>query len=82
MNVWLPGCDGTEIPDIKSHGMGHILTCSSYVDDDLTRRKFEQADCTLFSAILCSDTSYEKLCTVAKYMFWVCSALPTNCHTF
>ncbi|GFN14976.1 terpene synthase family protein [Aspergillus tubingensis] len=41
-----------------------------YVDDDLTRRKFEQADCTLFSAILCSDTSYEKLCTVAKYMFW------------
>ncbi|OJI85733.1 hypothetical protein ASPTUDRAFT_119664 [Aspergillus tubingensis CBS 134.48] len=41
-----------------------------YVDDDLTRRNFEQADCTLFSAILCSDTSYEKLCTVAKYMFW------------
>ncbi|PWY68230.1 terpenoid synthase [Aspergillus eucalypticola CBS 122712] len=50
--------------------MGHILTFSSYLDNDLTRRKFEQADCTLFSAILCSDTSYEKLCTVAKYMSW------------
>lgn len=73
MNVLTPGCDGTEIPN-KSSTTGQCLTCSSWVDDDLTYLDLEKADCTMFVATLCSGSSYGKLCTFAKYMAWVCPA--------
>ncbi|KAL2867731.1 terpene synthase family protein [Aspergillus lucknowensis] len=41
-----------------------------WVDDDTKCWKLQKADFALFAAILCSKSSFEKLCTVAKYFAW------------
>ncbi|GLB09833.1 hypothetical protein AtubIFM57258_005761 [Aspergillus tubingensis] len=34
------------------------------------RRKLQEADCTTFAAIMCAKSSFESLCTVAKWFTW------------
>ncbi|KAL4958124.1 isoprenoid synthase domain-containing protein [Aspergillus filifer] len=41
-----------------------------YVDNDTTCRNLQNDEFGLFAAAICADTSYEKLCTVAKFFAW------------
>jgi hypothetical protein len=37
----------------------------------MTCRKLQKADFGVFSAVLCADAPFDRLCTVAKYFAWV-----------
>ncbi|KAL3252182.1 hypothetical protein ABHI18_010227 [Aspergillus niger] len=41
-----------------------------YVKNSVTCRKLQQADFTTFAAVMCADSSFERLCTVAKWFTW------------
>ncbi|KAL2844068.1 terpenoid synthase [Aspergillus pseudoustus] len=41
-----------------------------WVDDDTTCRKLQKAEFGVFAAILCADSSFDRMCTVAKYFAW------------
>ncbi|OGM44849.1 hypothetical protein ABOM_006119 [Aspergillus bombycis] len=41
-----------------------------WVPNAVTCRKFQQAEFGVFAAIMCADTSFAKLCTVAKAFAW------------
>ncbi|KAL4799522.1 isoprenoid synthase domain-containing protein [Aspergillus venezuelensis] len=41
-----------------------------WVPDDTICYKMEQANFAMFAAVLCSDSSFERLCTVAKHFAW------------
>ncbi|GFN17090.1 terpenoid synthase [Aspergillus tubingensis] len=40
------------------------------VENPDIRRKLQEADCTTFAAIMCAKSSFERLCTVAKWFTW------------
>lgn len=44
---------------------------NSYVKNSVTCRKLQQADFTTFAAVMCANSSFERLCTVAKWFTWV-----------
>ncbi|GKZ30060.1 terpene cyclase [Aspergillus brasiliensis] len=41
-----------------------------FVKDPIICRKLQKADFTTFAAIMCAKSSYEQLCTVAKWFAW------------
>ncbi|KAL4969895.1 uncharacterized protein BDV14DRAFT_195429 [Aspergillus stella-maris] len=41
-----------------------------WVPDDKICYKMQQANFAMFAAVLCSDSSFERLCTVAKHFAW------------
>ncbi|KKK13111.1 hypothetical protein ARAM_006753 [Aspergillus rambellii] len=41
-----------------------------WMEDEKLIQKMQKANFALFAAVLCHDSSFEKLCTVAKYFAW------------
>ncbi|CAK96928.1 terpenoid synthase [Aspergillus niger] len=61
-----------------------VLLSDSFAKNPLVCRKLQEADFTTFAAVMCAKSSFEQLCTVAKWFTWVvfdCGSLSHDSKT-
>lgn len=48
-----------------------VLLSDSFAKNPVICRKLQEADFTTFAAVMCAKSSFEQLCTLAKWFTWV-----------
>lgn len=71
MTLLIRGLNGTSALHKFWEQANSKLTPKRFVKNPDICRKLQKADCTTFAAIMCANSSFERLCTVAKWFTWV-----------